>query len=212
MKERPILFSGPMVRALLSGTKTQTRRFIKPQPQHSGFAGRHVLAKDDEGIDLYLHSSTLAAAIRSPYGGAGDCLWVRETWARNANQLSDTRMDISLAYRADGETRAMDNGCDLPWRPSIHMPRFASRITLGVTEVRVQRLQDISEEDAVADGIVPHRKGGWWWEQPPAGIAGTNHFGAKTEIDAYRALWESINGPGSWDLNPWVWVIEFKRL
>ena len=186
MKERPILFFGPMVSALLAGTKTQTRRVVKPQPVPDGNGGASWYGR---GVRWAGKESNLFKAEDCPYGQPGDRLWVRETWAQNWNQLSDTRMDRSYVYRADGEQRAQDNGTDLPWRPSIHMPRRASRITLEVTGVRVERLQDISEADSKAEGAVGHPDGPW---------------------HAYRSLWTLINGPGSWDANPWVWVVEFK--
>jgi len=129
-----------------------------------------------------------------PYGQPGDRLWVRETWARNWNQLSDISMDRSYVYRADGETRAQNNGTDLPWKPGIHMPRAASRILLEVTGVRVERLQDISEKDACAEGTDPIRAK------------------VPTHRDAFRYLWESINGVGSWASNTWVWVIDAARV
>lgn len=207
IKERPILFQGAMVRALLNGTKTQTRRVMKPQPR-----------RVDGGVPFgdgpaWAHAEPCTAMIRCPYGQRGDRLWVRETSAQNWNQLSDTRMDRSYVYRADGEQRAQDNGTDLPWRPSIHMPRVASRITLEITGVRVERLQDISEADAVAEGVIDlplavMPPGSLWAAHATAGPK----LHAKTAAGAYRLLWESINGPDSWDANPWVWVVEFIRI
>lgn len=194
MRERPILFSGAMVRALLDGTKTQTRRVVKPEPKHPLFAKRHMLALDDEGCDLYLHSSTLARAIRCPYGKPGDRLWVRETFEKIEGQ---TQPWIETDYRATythGDRMGDHLGLKKRWTPAIHMPRAASRITLEVTSVRVERLGEISEADARAEGF---------------------ELGAPPCTDAplrwYRNLWESINGPGSWAANPWVWVIEFRR-
>lgn len=185
-RERPILMSGPMVRALLAGAKTQTRRVAQPK--------RSIEPMTDE----------------CPYGQPGDTLWVREAWAAQhaCDHLKPSEMrtaDTRVHYAATEDLGGLRK------RPGMFMPRWASRITLRVTDVRVERLQDISEADAVAEGIGPHRKGGWWWEQPPDGIAGSNHFGAKTARDAFRALWESINGGGSWDENPWVWVVSFER-
>lgn len=251
---RPILFSGPMVRALLAGTKTQTRRVVKCNSQIASVGtaadwNRHkanpamrtprIILIDDDGSPF---------SVPCPYGQPGDKLWVRETWGyRGACYDSATPdlQDIYIRYRADDPQpelmRAItckrgEHDANLPkqrkrrdgedydeyhnylnryweqWRPAIHLPRWASRITLEITGVRVERLQEISEADAKAEGIGPHRKGGWWWEQPPDGIEGTNHFGAKTARDAYRALWESINGGGSWAANPWVWVVGFERI
>lgn len=178
MKERPILFSGAMVRALLDGTKTQTRRMVKPQPRI--LAGELLCWKDDALTDDQM-------AELCPYGQPGDRLWVREAWMdlRGVDGAVGPCM-----YRATFGN-APDGG---KWRPSIHMPRWASRITLEVTGMRVERLQDISEADARAEGVSRAQCPDWH---------------ATTD---FRAIWESINGPGSWDANPWVWVVEFKRL
>lgn len=207
MKERPILFSAPMVRAVLGGRKTQTRRVVKPQRHPFG----HMLKADEVAREVLGDT----CAVRSPYGSPGDRLVVRETW-----QYADWTDDGMpwIRYRADGETRliedtpkdwsdrltdtwaslsaadnyAIDNrAADRRWRPAIHMPRWASRITPEVTGVRVERLQDISEVDCRAEGLGDTVERAHHW---------------------YRALWEQINGPGSWDANPWVWVVEFKRL
>jgi hypothetical protein len=148
--------------------------------------------------------------IVSPYGKPGDRLWVRETWAYHLHaQASLADDDGPWVYAADGEQAKQYRLCDR-WRPSIHMPRWASRITLEVTGVRVERLQDISEADAVAEGapcwfcraavvdITPGRDCACALEPRPGRIA-------------YRELWNSINGAGSWDMNPWVWVVEFRK-
>ena len=184
--DRPILFSGAMVRALLSGTKTQTRRVIKFKPWHQ------IEERDDGTPWPWMQSDDNDAGVwlRCPYGAPGDRLWVRETWAPTDGRFEPLR---SVAYRADGEDVSL---LDDRWRPSIHMPRWASRITLEVTAVRVERLQDISEADAWAEGIAGdllHRAQGW-------------------APRAYHLLWEQINGPGSWDANPGVWVLTFRRV
>jgi len=175
MKERPILFSGPMVRAILEGRKTQTRRVVKPQPAHI------------PGIGTVLNIDTITGRA-CPYGNPGDRLWVREAWAHRRWMLGDASPNPTTVYRADGEDL---KGC-ARWRPSIHMPRWASRIALEVVSVRVERLQDISEEDAKAEGID--------WV-----------IGYRSRIPLFSALWERINGLGSWNANHWVWVVEFKR-
>jgi hypothetical protein len=197
MKERPILFSAPMVRALLDGSKTQTRRIVKPQPDHPAFAKHHMLASDDESIDLYLHSSTLHRAIRCPYGQLGDRLWVRENFApRSDDEMSYARWMTGDRSGPSPEIMfAADRGDPYitRWRPSIHMPRWACRVTLEIVSVRVERLQDISEADAKAEGC------------EPAECCYAYYHG-------YSKLWESINGAGSWDANPWVWCIEFKQI
>ena len=193
MKERPILMSAPMVRAILAGAKTQTRRVMKGTQPWGMKDGRPEWA-------------IAGSEPRCPYGVLGDRLWVRETWAQNENQLSETRMDRSYAYAADNAGRALDNGGEKPWRPSIHMPRWASRITLEVTGVRVERLQDISEADAIAEGIsFSAAFGGYHTEDG-------RHFHCTDPIESYASLWDSIHGAGSWDANPFVWCVSFKRI
>jgi hypothetical protein len=183
MTERPILFNAPMVRAILNGSKTQTRRVVK---------GMALLWLRPDGFTPEF--TALPENGLCPYGQPGDRLWVRETFQRFTD-------DGEILYKADpAGFEAMneykrDECLEARWRPSIHMPRQLSRITLEITAVRVERLQEISEADAMAEGI-PHSE-----VSPP-------DMGRFT----FRHLWESINGPGSWDSNPWVWVIEFRRV
>ncbi len=188
MKERPILFSAPMVRAILDGRKTVTRRLVKPNPH-----------KVDGGVPFtdapaWAHAEPGSAVMRCPYGVRGDRLYVRETWsAPHAYDHLPPRLipkDARIHYAA-----TEDRG-GLLWRPSIHMPRWASRITLEVTGVRVERLQDISEADALAEGV----------------SAILYEMRRATPRCDFQALWQSINGPDSWAANPLVWVIEFKRI
>jgi hypothetical protein len=194
-KERPILFSGAMVRAILDGSKTQTRRIVKVRGldfiggkgQENDPAAWGYPYPDREGY------ADLTDGIACPYGKPGDRLWVRETWGISARVSTDgnerrlREQDLThLLYRATA-----DHDSDR-WRPSIHMPRWASRTTLEVESVRVERLQDISEEDAKAEGVM-------WYQD-------------MSNAEVFQTLWESINGPGSWDANPWVWVITFKRI
>lgn len=188
-KERPILFSGEMVRAILGGHKTQTRRVVKPQP-HAG--ARWGLQGWEDGH---------GCALRNPYGQPGDLLWVRETWAYNEAQ--------GTIYAADGDTPDPDDNdgperCRGRWRPSIHMPRWASRITLEVVSVRVERVQSITHEDALAEGIEDAEPGA------DLRIAGLPYSFARTR---FCLLWNSINAARgySWEVNPWVWVVEFRR-
>jgi hypothetical protein len=227
MKERPILFSGPMVRAILDGTKTQTRRVLKPQPEehcHGSvlyWKGREVLPE---------------GTYRCPYGKPGDRLWVRETYGYYgcSSKYPEGLHEAYVKYHADGANRTVpfetaesmaaatpqqnikwparlaELDCeerqweessllDAWWQrkksiPSIHMPRWASRITLEITGVRVERLQDITPDDAIAEGV-------WHGcENPPY-----------PALDCFEILWQSINGPDSWEQNPWVWVVEFRR-
>jgi hypothetical protein len=184
MKETGLLFKAEMVRALLDGSKTQTRRVVKPQPTNQLF--RTISCWNDEAH---------AREWQCPYGQPGDRLWVRETWRQ---AYPKTNFSHGVVYRADKERAlGMDEYSDRHrWKPSIFMPRWASRILLGITAVRVERLQDISDEDALAEGCYPTKTGIY----PGAPRA------------AYRELWDSINGAGSWDANPWVWVVEFNRV
>ncbi len=236
MKERPILFSGEMVRAILDGRKTQTRRILKsPFEIHStarvedwassladlNCYGRQIgsddIAKKAERLRGKLHPVILTdgrmVAFQCPYGQPGDRLWVRETFAivpRTAYARSDgvqqtlrpeDPYDHDAAIYREGWTRSRGG---FRWRPSIHMPRWASRLTLEITGVRVERLQDISEADAIAEGVTAVSSGG-------VTLFATTGVNCSAK-DAYAALWESINGPGSWDANPWVWAIEFRRV
>jgi hypothetical protein len=215
MKETPILFSAPMVRAIRSGIKTQTRRVLKTEPIYDGrFAGGWKL-QGKAGREAALCSPMIADLC--PYGQPGDQLWVRETHAivpRTAYAHSegvqqtlrpDDPYEHDAAIYREGWTRSNSG---FRWRPSIHMPRWASRITLEITSVRVERLQDISEADCIAEGIE-----GTYLEEIQV-WRDYQHEG-KVFLSArhsYISLWESINGPGSWDANPWVWVVEFKEV
>lgn len=208
MKERPILFSAPMVRAILEGRKTQARRIVKPQPYIDGqgnfcWNGRNF-GQDFNGPHIQAIASPIPSSktkrVHCPFGKPGDRLWVREAWQaacgdkRAARIVESPRPDFGwIEYAAT---------CDDPpprWRPSIHMPRWASRILLEVTGVRVERLQDISEDDALAEGVT---------FKNPVKPGHASRMGR----EAFAELWESINGPDSWEENPWVWVVEFKQV
>jgi hypothetical protein len=195
-RERGILFSAPMVLTLLADTKTQTRRAVKPQPSpHSGRSGIEVWHRRPRP-GLLLHPVTSEMAQYCPYGQPGDRLWVRETWrASLAYDLSPPRdipLDSPILYEAgDGTLPSANAGRK---RPGMFMPRWATRILLDVTEVRVERLQEISEADARAEGV-----------------GGLDAHARSNPVDAYQALWNQINGDGAWDVNPWVWVVAFKR-
>lgn len=215
MTERPILMSAPMVRALLAGTKTQTRRIAKPvkHPDLGNLYDPGVLGREPKHV----------IERACPYGQPGDRLWVRETWGVGSRPDPWGGFD-GIEYRADVallqddiellpcyKVVTPDDVClgdyRSGWRPSIHMPRWASRITLEITEVRVQRLQEISEEDAKAEGLSFVADG-----CARFGVEGLASSWCDCPVTAYAALWESINGPGSWDANPYVWVISFKRI
>jgi len=196
VKERPIIFSGWEVRAILAGTKTQTRRIVKwpkwadperdivPLRRHLG------IADYDDGHPRRIY--------RCPFGAPGQRLWGKETFCEP--------VPGEIAYRADDEREPMRRtraerllAKDFPssrWRSAIHMPRWASRITLEVTEVRVQRVQDISEEDAMAEGCAGDE-------------SGLTDHGVKNE---FAVLWNNIHGPGAWERNDWVFAVTFRRV
>ncbi len=231
VKERPILFSGPMVRAILEGRKTQTRRNLKPQPaltsygklEWHGKAGPlkcTVQADGDKNLAEAFNKNGLSSCC--PYGKQGDLLWVREAWRPDYDQY----LEMCVQYAADcsrikkypdddargfvfEQQAAAAFRCETKgYKPSIYMPRWASRIPLEITGVRVERLQDISEADSWAEGA-PRDKG----LAVPVEM-GENGYGSgwNNARSWYNSLWESINGKDSWDANPWVWVIEFKRV
>lgn len=241
VRERPILFSGPMVKAILAGTKTQTRRLVKPQPErvleHVEDMGAIYVPSGEPVVctipngwqwkSLYTSDGlgTFADSMRwhCPYGKAGDRLWVREAWATSANAIAAEACGSPMGssfegpefvYCADAPHRSDEWEAwrlrFARWRPSIHMPRLASRLTLEVTDVRVQRLQDITEEDARAEGVDGHA--------PIPGLVngepGTIHcFGPDAARKAFALLWDGINGKRApWASNPWVWAVSFRRV
>ena len=220
MRERPILFSAPMVRAILAGSKTQTRSMVKTDAA-------------DLAADL--------AAAHCPYGQPGDRLWVRETWRIGA--WHDHRPAVAIDYcdgprrqwidvphtaDADGEpfNRLVQQSTEdaiqtlgqreryawepgqspCRWRPSIHMPRWASRITLAITGVRVERLQNLGAEDALAEGVAQLVR-----DKLPAQQCGEYDAIDADPVELYSALWDQLHGEGAWDANPWVWVVEFNQ-
>lgn len=212
MKARPILFSAPMIRALLDGTKTQTRRIVKPQPSDDADFVNMTWETTPEGYqhftstDKWWDESGNCMAediVTCPYGMPSDLLWVRESYYKDNRFKTAHKADCNEAdFIKSNELLCIK----LPWKPSIHMPRCVSRITLEVTSVRVERLQDISESDAIAEGIIhleTDYDGQKWY-----GIPDLGHGYPSAQL-AYKALWESINGEGSWEANPWLWVIDF---
>ena len=204
MRSRPILMSALMVRALFDGRKTQTRRPVRNvNAQDHPFVGTFDVRG---GLPLVVFSDAPNDQVISrieakcPYGQPGDLLWVRET---TAFWWSGGKATSVLGYRADVNDPHGDGfGCDDPWwlscdwTPSIHTYRWASRLTLELTEMRVERLQDISEADAIAEGTEAVLV-------PPDG-------GSAPYVEGYRMIWESINGPASWEANPWVWCLSFR--
>jgi len=217
MADRPILFSAPMVRALLAGEKTQTRRALKPR------AGVTVAALEDEGER---NGDVLRCArhqVREPRIEAGDRLWVRESGhllreCYDHAPPDDQWRDAGFQHAVDGAVvpirpydppiSAWIGDCARISRPSIHMPRWASRLTLLVEDVRVQRLQDISEADAIAEGVRQDAVGAGTF----IGREGPGRWVTPwpTAVEAFSDIWSSINGPDSWTANPWVAAISFK--
>lgn len=202
--ERPVIFSGPMVRAVLDDLKTNTRRVMNPQPILKGTAWewRGLKWTDADRCPAGTFESVLA---HCPYGKPGDKLWVRECFDCFAADFSDAQCGIT--YRADNHSEYV-RCLEWPqkvsltpkWRPAIHMPRWASRILLEIEQVRVERVQEIGEEDALAEGVQV--------ENPQA----RGYYGPR---NAFKHLWDSINGKRegcAWKDNPWVWAISFKRI
>jgi len=226
MKERPILFSAPMVRAILAGNKTQTRRVVKQKYSSGGFIRRAFAAHHGLTLrgafyrektkhfswlnflkkcfhpdqDIPGHVKVLEQ-MGCPHGKPGDRLWVKETWA--------PMIGGGYVYAADYTAQRLKkkDGHGF-WKPSIFCKREASRITLEIVSVRVERLQGITEADALAEGIEP--------VQMPTGEVMYEDYllsgGVARPVSSYATLWASINGPESWAANPWVWVIEFQTL
>lgn len=221
MKNRPILFSAPMIRAILDDAKTQTRRIVK---------AKLAAELTDEGWPNVPPLAIASVMESCPYGQPGERLWVRETWTAppgsvkydevlyradlTDEQMAEERVLMGLA----GSMAAVASDRPMPWRPSIHMPRWASRIDLEVTGVRVERLQNITEQDARAEGIqVPVTD----VDAPPGKVhvlidASTPYKPRKLghEFRAeFACAWERINGNRApWASNPWVWVVEFRRV
>jgi len=221
IKERPILFSAPMVRAIQEGRKTVTRRPIRVQPDVpvTDAIPRRNFPHGPATVDWYWrpkhgHLNGVPSAgwdFKCPYGQPGDRLWVRETWFCDHFEvmrgpylkpddldIGEAREDGTLVYSADGLTPFE---AEQPaWKPSIHMPRWASRILLQITDVRVERLHDITPENAIAEGVKSCEQ-----DLDPDG----NDY---SPYELFSMLWTSINGMETWHANPWVWVVEFKRV
>jgi len=203
MKEKPILFSTPMVQAILVGRKTQTRRIVKPQPVKNGIfwshPGNRPKAKKNTGAISSTCKPDFLWTILCKYS-VGDVLFVRETWHPKRHNMPT---GFPYEYKATAELDGTPT--NEKWKPSIHMPKAAARIWLEVTDIRLERLQDISEGDACAEGVEIEV-----FDKPKL-----NHrlkvFVASYVI-SFIKLWSQINGENSWESNPFVWVIEFKRI
>lgn len=213
MKERPILFSAPMVRALLEGRKTQTRRVAeiaslgtasKPFP-YLNRQGNQVWGMRAGGILEHKN-------VKCPYGQPGDRLWVRETWQHSNHPFGPCNSDCDFFYRADyhDDPHGYDGEKSLEgkyrqWRPSSNMPRYASRFVLDIVNVRAERLQSITAADAIAEGVQ-------FEQRYPIENGCFSPCDEARAFNAFLGLWRSINDPESWNANPWVWVVEFRRV
>lgn len=199
VKEKPILFSGGMVQAILDGRKTQTRRIMKPQPEYSEGMSKWVLYPKQHPT---VYADLINAYKYCPYGEPGDILWVKETYSvLEPEHIISGKMADRFVYKADMKTTEAEEtrqkyikmGYPYKWKSSRFMPKEACRIKLLIEDIRVERLNDITEVDAEAEGVLRRDM-------------------YKTLVWEYETLWESINGKGSWDANPFVWVIKFKRI
>lgn len=238
MKERPILFNCEMVKAILEGRKTQTRRVMRRQPdaverfkqgkETTDTEAKYAILrcyKNPKGFKKCNSGWFADATYKTPFSefNVGDRLWVRETFCyawneddhicdKDGNPVWDAK-DAHIYYAAS------ETNVDGKWKPSIHMPRWASRILLEITNIRVERLNDISEVDAIAEGVEPiiiqdniPVDGGWTradlhlWK----GYKNKERAFRETAKDSFTSLWQEINGTDSWTVNPWVWVVEFK--
>lgn len=239
VRERPILFSAPMVRAILAGTKTQTRRVVKPQPTPATRFNTNLPLQAGDWVWPYPSSTAVRVTNRPtgpegwskhcPYGQPGDRLWVRETWREIGAPGSRDGADYRATYVEESvaggipRAHALEMEAIERWRPSIHMPRWASRITLEITDVRVQRLQDISEADAIAEGVKPDAGGICGDDDIMVPYIMSEHDMRNLDkpmmpapVARFVLLWDSINGkqPGvtNWNANPWVWALALKRV
>lgn len=266
--ERPILFKGRLVRAILAGAKTQTRRLVRiddrPITGARAAPGRRQRGIPSNAVNVrmlgYLKcdappgSETVSCRVDCPYGDPGDRLWVRETWAPVDHFMGEEKEEPqSIGYQADrvalchhhpmfeSQPSRLDtyawNWDAITWRPSIHMPRWASRIDLEVTEVRVERLQAITAEDAIAEGVTSREiatrygtRTGWSTDWTRVGAPSLWAAGSSTPTGRVKAplteedvclgspqmafanAWIEINGQEAWDSSPWVWVISFRRV
>ncbi len=225
MKEHPMLFSGAMVRAILDGLKKQTRRVvdIKKFGVNETHESRGAFRRDG---NLWKSSAgrfnVWSDPIPCPYGASGDRLWVKETFALHSDcsgygcvcyraSCPDGSREMICEDEGNGDPIGIGKEVELSemhpplWKPSIFMPRWASRITLEIVSVRVERLQEISEADAIAEGVERLKRPGFWKAY------NCKEGFCATAARSYETLWNEINGPGSADANPWVWVVEFKK-
>lgn len=222
MKTRPIIFNTQMVRSVMDGAKTQTRRILKfktfgfgkdgaPASIYMDGSGKGWVAWMTQNVSAEYTAKIYPGEVgfKCPMGEIGSIIYVRETWA----ELINGHNERYFAYKADGIPNKSDVG-DWNWRPSIHMPKAAARIFLRITDIKVERLQDISEEDAVAEGVqqdVPVEKNFQIKKRYRHYSDPTIHH-CEDAKSSFRSLWRSIYGTESWESNPWVWSISFTRV
>lgn len=239
MKQRPILFSTPMVQAILEGRKTQTRRIVNPQElshtrwRYCGHSkdGEHEVPRPVDGPRphdrWYWWRNNISHdwILQCPYGEPGDILWVRETWqhaksthchcpqSSEPSPCDEWSNGIGCRSNRGKVVYAADGASEVLWKPSIHMPKEACRLFLRIKSVRVERLQDISEQDAIAEGVQ------YWADDHDTELLDATFRNYKTgernlvtSYSSFQSLWQKINGDESWGSNPWVWVIEFERI
>ena len=200
--QKPILFRTPMVQAILNWRKNQTRRtkgleIINANPNNFEFI------RVWDGYAKFCHNGNHLDElyIKCLYGKVGDVLWVRETWIESNHPLK------KFLYKASVER---ESGLKIKYKPSIHMPKEACRIFLKITNIRVERLKDITEEDAIAEGICYHHNG--YYKNYLLKKGEKDYSFGCDPVHSFETLWQSINGQQSWEVNPWVWVIEFERI
>ncbi len=215
MTEYPIIFNSDMVKAILEGRKTQTRRPINPQPDEGTLVGFSFFSGND-AIEIRDYTKGTSMIIKCPFGKVGNRLWVKETW--NITQFDNHgKLEFpNIYYRADSSTQLFvsdvvwkynrpNNG---KWRPSIHMPRWASRITLKITGVNVQRIQEITHKECELEGANDEKWQSWSEDAWNAGLPPGSHI--ENIKEHFENIWNSIYG--NWDSNPWVWVINFEKI
>ena len=216
MKETGLMFKAPLVRAILAGKKTQTRRIIKNQPFDRGamrdhrmayMSGRAAAGDEVDGLFAYTESSGGTWSAKSPAGQPGDRIYVRETWAHGIHAMAAARdEDGPFVYAADGAQAERGRLGD-QWKPSIHMPKHAARIWLEITGVRVERLQKITDTDCWAEGAITEARPDQFSVHSVIATDGKAYLSPR---GAFSSLWESTGG--DWAADPWVWVIDFKTI
>lgn len=200
-QEKPILFSTPMIKAILDGSKTQTRRILKSGFEHHSLPFSKILFHPSPKLQtqaFFRDKGNLLLGTKCPYGNVGDLIWVRETFIEFPHGVFNFKTDPDPVFEVAASK----------WKPSIHMPKSAARIWLEIEKITVERLQDISEEDARSEGVITYMK---WLQETSKNYNPDTKLGAYP-VTAFSRLWKKINGRESWKANPWVWVVKYKIL